>query len=123
MQSPTTHHPPRQRRKGARQHLLGQLRLGRKAAGWGDTGLLAPGGRVKPFLGHIQLAVNQGTARLTRIGHKDANLLLLPPPRGATLLDWRATPADLAPFFRNPVSSTMSRPVDRPRWSTTKRRT
>jgi hypothetical protein len=51
-----------------------------------DRRLLAAGWSVEPFLAHIPLAVEEGATSRTRIGQKDADLLILPSPCRAAVL-------------------------------------
>jgi hypothetical protein len=58
---------------------------------------------IGPFLGQIELTVQQGMAMAAGIGQKDPDLDISMRP--AVPLYWRATPADRRPFLRKPVSS------------------
>ncbi len=55
------------------QHLLGQLRLGRKPTILRDPRLLTASGVVGPFFGQVEFAVQQSLAQPTSIAQKDPN--------------------------------------------------
>ena len=62
--------------KGPLQHLLRQLRLGRKEALGGNACALAARFVVGPFFGEIQLTIEHDMAMGTRIGQKHPNLAI-----------------------------------------------
>jgi hypothetical protein len=62
--------------KGPLQHLLRQLRLGRKAALRGKACALAARGVVGPFCGEGKFPIKPEMTLGSRIGHKHANLAI-----------------------------------------------
>jgi hypothetical protein len=100
-----------------RQHPAGQLRLGVELDTVADAGLLAAWPVLGPALRQVQLPVHQPVPTQAGIGHKHADLAVLDPRGRARVLP--LDPADLVPFFKNPVSSTTSTPPASPRCSTT----
>jgi hypothetical protein len=66
--------------KGTLQHLLRQLRLGRKEALRGNACTLAARCVVGPFLGEIELTIEHDMALGTRIGQKHSNLAIFNAP-------------------------------------------
>src|SRR5215212_8544976 len=97
-------HPPGQRRLGGESYLVGDGRLSPLIAG------------IAPRLGQVKLAVDQRVSLAACVGQEDADLSVLDP---AVPLYWRATPTECSPFFRKPVSSTISTPSAAPRCSMT----
>jgi hypothetical protein len=63
--------------KGPLQHLLRELRLGRKEALGGNACALAARYVVSPFFGEIDLTIEQDMAMGTRIGQKHPNLAIV----------------------------------------------
>jgi len=62
--------------KGTLQHLLRQLRLGRKEALRGNAGALAARGVVGPFCGEIEFPIKHEMTLGRRIGHKHPKLAI-----------------------------------------------
>ncbi len=63
--------------KSAREHLLGQRRLGnRRAPLLGHTRLLAPFGVLLPVGMQIQFAIEQHRSRVIGVGQKDPDLAI-----------------------------------------------
>jgi hypothetical protein len=95
-------HPPRWgvRVQGARQHLLGQLRLGRKADTLGHVCLGTTSGVGGPLLGQVQLPVHQRPPLGAGVGQEDADLAVLDPPGGAGVLTLH--PRRLAALLQKP---------------------
>src|SRR5262249_33020517 len=80
---PSQHHA---RLEGAQEHLAGQLWFGGKRALVRDTGFATALAIIGPFLGQIQLAIEQRMAMLRGVGQKDADLAILNPPGSTAIL-------------------------------------
>src|SRR5246500_5191392 len=119
------HHPGERhpRSDGTRNHALCQLRLGGKRYRPGDPRRRPARAILRPVLRQIQFAIDQRVPATAGISEKYPNLAVLSKVEGsmrpAVPLYCRATPADLLPFLRNPVSSITRTPSAAPRCSTT----
>src|SRR5215208_6698348 len=77
--------------EGTREHLLCQRRFGGKGALVRDTGATTALAIVDPFFWQIQLAIKQRVALRRGVGQKDADLAVLNPPGGTTILACHAS--------------------------------
>jgi site-specific DNA recombinase len=71
---------------GPLQHGLGELRLGLEANTLGDVRLGAASGVGGPFLGQVQLPVDQRPPLAAGVGEEDADLAVLDAPGGPRIL-------------------------------------
>ncbi len=97
------------------QHGRAQLRLGGERNRFGRPRVPAPVRVLGPLLGKAKRAVDQGVAVAARVTEEHAGPCALDPPGRARAL--RRTPADSAPLFRKPVSSSASTASASPRRS------
>src|SRR5215217_4599622 len=91
------------------QHPLGQLHLVAEDELLGNAGLGPSHWVARPHPGQVERPVDEGGAFLRGVGQEHPDLAVERVP--AVPVYWRATPTLFSPFFRKPVSSTMSTPL------------
>jgi|SRR6266567_2027848 len=70
----------------ALDHLPGQLTLGLKACFFWNTSFSAPFRIVSPFFGEVEFPVDERVSFVAHVAEKDADLTILNPSSGPTIL-------------------------------------